>query len=197
MVACETVHGHAARRGYGETVMLWFGTLLALVLAVVGYGSWRMLRARQVPLGNSIGVIALALWVAGVAIFRLTEYWGSAGSSDGTQSLASLAWPATTEVSPSNAPTATQTGVEAAPIESLVVGLEARLAEQPNDAQGWALLAQSYAYTANEEAADHAIRRAVELGVDEIVLRDRVAQAKRSAHSVDWVDRALRTGQYR
>jgi cytochrome c-type biogenesis protein CcmH/NrfG len=176
--------------------MLWFGTLLALVLAVVGYGSWRMLRARQVPLGNSIGVIALALWVAGVAIFWLTDR-GSAGSSDRTQSLASLAWPATSEVSPSNAPAAIQTGVEAAPIESLVVGLEARLAEQPNDAEGWALLAQSYAYTANEEAADRAIRRAVELGVDEIVLRDRVARAKRSAHSVDWVDQALRTGQYR
>jgi hypothetical protein len=177
--------------------MLWFGTLLALVLAVVGYGAWRMLQARQVPLGNSIGVIALALWVVGVTIFWLTEDTESVGSSGRTQALESLAWPATSEASPINAPAVTKTGVEAAPIESLVAGLEARLSEQPNDAQGWALLAQSYAFTANEEAADRAILRAVELGVDEVVLRDRVANAKRSAHSVDWVDRALKTGQYR
>jgi cytochrome c-type biogenesis protein CcmH/NrfG len=187
----------AAGQGYGEMTMLWFGTLLALALAVVGYGAWRLLQARQVSLGNSIGLVALALWVTGVAVVWLTDD-KEAGSSERTQSLASLAWPGTIEPQPVNAPSAAPTtGVQAAPIESLVAGLEARLAAQPNDAQGWTLLAQSYAYTANEEAADRAVRRAVELGVDEAMLRDRVAQAKRSAHSVDWVDRALNTGQYR
>jgi cytochrome c-type biogenesis protein CcmH len=73
--------------------------------------------------------------------------------------------------------------VQAGSVESLVAGLEARLAAQPNDANGWALLAQSYAYTANEEAGERAIRRAVELGVDEQPLRERVALAKRSAHA--------------
>jgi hypothetical protein len=78
-------------------------------------------------------------------------------------------------------------------VESLVGGLEARLAAQPDDAEGWALLAQSYAYTANEEAVEQALRRAVELGFDEPSLRERVESAKRSAHPVDWVQRAIGT----
>jgi cytochrome c-type biogenesis protein CcmH len=82
-------------------------------------------------------------------------------------------------------------------VESLVAGLEARLAAEPDDAEGWTLLAQSYAYTSNEEAVERAVRRAVELGVDETMLRDRVASAKRRAQPVDWVEEALRAGRSR
>jgi cytochrome c-type biogenesis protein CcmH len=82
-------------------------------------------------------------------------------------------------------------------VQSLVAGLEARLAEQPDDAEGWVLLAQSYAYTSNEEAVERAVRRAVDLGVDEQMLRDRVASAKGQARPVDWVEEALRAGRPR
>jgi cytochrome c-type biogenesis protein CcmH len=82
--------------------------------------------------------------------------------------------------------------VQAASVESLIGGLEARLAAQPNDAGGWALLAQSYAHIANEEGSEHALRRAVELGSDETALRERVEAAERGAQPIDWVERALR-----
>jgi cytochrome c-type biogenesis protein CcmH/NrfG len=78
-----------------------------------------------------------------------------------------------------------------------VQGLEARLEVEPNDAEGWTLLAQSYAFTSNEEAVERAVRRAVELGVDEAMLRERVAGAKRRAPPVDWVEEALRAGRSR
>jgi cytochrome c-type biogenesis protein CcmH len=83
--------------------------------------------------------------------------------------------------------------VQAATVESLVGGLEARLAAQPNDAEGWALLAQSYAFTSNEEAVERAVRRAVALGFDEPALRERVASVERRAPATDWVDRAIGT----
>jgi hypothetical protein len=176
--------------------VLWFGTLLAVALTLVGYATWRVLHARQVPLGNSVGIVALVLWVTGVTIAWLAEDKDSANSP--TQSLQSLAWPGATEPKvASELAAAPKAVVQAAPIESLVAGLEARLAAQPNDAQGWTLLAQSYAYTADGEATERAVRRAVELGVDETMLRDRVVRARGAAHSGDWVDQALQTGQYR
>ena len=178
--------------------MVLMGTLLAIVLAALAYGAWWLLKIRRMPLGNWIGVVALALWLAGSSIAWLVEHddKGPASPTGRTQSIASLAWPQNTE-SPFPRVGAQQAGVQAAPVESLVAGLEARLAAQPNDAEGWTLLAQSYAYTSNEEAVERAIRRAVELGVDEAMLRDRVARANPSATSVDWVDRALKSGQYR
>jgi cytochrome c-type biogenesis protein CcmH/NrfG len=146
------------------------------------------------PLGNWIGVVALALWVTGVSVAWLVEVNEASGSSQRAQALDSLVWPPTTE--PPRAPAAAA-GVQAAPVESLLTGLEARLAAEPNDAEGWTLLAQSYAYTANEEAVERAVRRAVELGVDEAMLRERVTRAKRSAHATDWVEQAIGTGRYR
>jgi cytochrome c-type biogenesis protein CcmH len=81
--------------------------------------------------------------------------------------------------------------VQAGSVESLIGGLEARLAAQPDDANGWALLAQSYAYTSDGEAAEKAVQRAVELGFDERALRDRVASAERRAPVGDWFDHIL------
>ena len=108
------------------------------------------------------------------------------GRSELVRSFDSLAWPTAAEavLAPSRAPAAASgADVQAGSVESLVGGLESRLAAQPNDANGWALLAQSYAYTANAEAGERAIRRAVELGVDEQLLRERVAIARRSVHA--------------
>jgi cytochrome c-type biogenesis protein CcmH len=176
--------------------MLLIGTLLALALAAVGYASWWLLRMRRMPLGNWIGVVALALWLAGVSIAWLADREPRQPSR--LDSIESLAWPATTEPTRDDTSAAQQgAGVQAAPVESLVSGLEARLAAQPNDAEGWSLLAQSYAYTSNEEAVERAIRRAVELGVDESTLRDRVARAGHRAQPVDWVEHAINKGRYK
>jgi cytochrome c-type biogenesis protein CcmH len=72
--------------------------------------------------------------------------------------------------------------MQIAPVSSLVGGLEQRLAAQPNDADGWALLAQSYAFMGDAAAANGAIKKAVALGIDEQGLRARVDSAMRGQH---------------
>ena len=71
---------------------------------------------------------------------------------------------------------------QAAPVPSLVGGLEQRLAARPDDVDGWALLAQSYAFMGDAVAADGAIKKAVALGMDEQTLRARVDSAMRGPH---------------
>jgi cytochrome c-type biogenesis protein CcmH len=65
----------------------------------------------------------------------------------------------------------------------LIDGLKLRLAADPNDARGWALLAQSYAFIGQADLAEQAISHAVALGLDESDLRGRVASAQRSPHA--------------
>lgn len=72
--------------------------------------------------------------------------------------------------------------MQAAPVSSLVGGLEQRLAAQPNDMDGWALLAQSYAFMGDAAAAEGAVKKAVALGMDEQALRSRVDSAMRGPH---------------
>jgi len=67
--------------------------------------------------------------------------------------------------------------VSAASVDQLIGGLEQRLENNPTDSKGWALLAQSYAFLGDAERAESALMRAVELGLDEDELRDRVATA--------------------
>ena len=50
---------------------------------------------------------------------------------------------------------------------ALVAGLAARLAEDPDDREGWMLLGRSYAQIQNFGAAAEAYRRAIALGVDD------------------------------
>ena len=49
-------------------------------------------------------------------------------------------------------------------VASLTAGLEARLEEQPDDGEGWLLLAKSYFYLGRLDEARHAYARAVTLG---------------------------------
>lgn len=167
--------------------MLLFGTVLAVAVALVGALAWWLLQARRMPLGNFIGVIALAAWLVGVVVALVLDR-GPQGRSELVRSMDSLAWPVAPQspLVPRNAappPTAASSdGSRVAPVESLIGGLEARLAAKPDDANGWALLAQSYAYAADDAGAERAIARAVALGVDESSLRERVSDARRSAH---------------
>jgi hypothetical protein len=168
--------------------MLWFGTVLGAAVAAVCALAWWLLRARRMPLGNFVGVIGLAVWLAGVGVALLVDR-APQGRSELVRSLDSVAWPVATQ-SPLVAPAATRParavpgdGGPVASVESMIGGLEARLAAQPNDPNGWALLAQSYAYTADDAALERAVKRAVELGVDEASLRERIAGAKGSVHA--------------
>ena len=69
-----------------------------------------------------------------------------------------------------------------ASVPSLISGLEQRLESSPNDASGWALLAQSYAFIGSDQDAERALARAVDLGQSETDLRSRVANARRNPH---------------
>ena len=66
------------------------------------------------------------------------------------------------------APVTTQTDVS--PVADLLGGLEARLAVNPEDRDGWVLLAKSYHYLARYEEAKLAFMRARELGYEGPVL---------------------------
>jgi hypothetical protein len=167
--------------------MLWLGTVLAVAVAAVCGVAWWLLQARRLPLGNFVGVIGLAVWLAGVGVALLVDR-APQGRSELVRSLDSVAWPVAPQ-SPLVVPAAARpaaaaagAGGQIASVESMIRGLEARLAAQPNDANGWALLAQSYAYTADDAALERAVKRAVELGVDEQSLRERIAGAKPSVH---------------
>lgn len=171
--------------------MLWFGTVLGVAVAAVCALAWRLLQAHRMPLGNFVGVIGLAVWLAGVGVALLVDR-APQGRSELVRSLDSVAWPVAIQ-SPLVAPAPTRTtpaaagGGQIASVESLIGGLEARLAAQPNDANGWALLAQSYAYTADDAALERAVKRAVELGVDEQSLRERIVDSRRTIHPGSFV----------
>jgi predicted Zn-dependent protease len=177
--------------------MLLFGSVAAAVVAAGTFAAWWWLRRRRLTLANSIGLVALGLWAGAVAIKLYVDHADERARAALTAD--SIAWPIQ-EPLPTLSPASTSGAgaqVRAAPVESLIGGLEARLAAEPDDAAGWTLLAQSYAFVANREGAETAVQRAVALGVDEAALRERVQGAERSAAPVDWVEATLRDARER
>lgn len=73
-------------------------------------------------------------------------------------------------------------GLSVDPVADLIGGLEARLESNPDDAKGWTLLAQSYAYVGRMSDSRRAVDRAVELGVERDSLEARVEQV----HTEGW-----------
>lgn len=71
--------------------------------------------------------------------------------------------------------TAQDTGSKAASVTSLVGGLEEKLANDPDDAKGWLLLAKSHDHLGNREAAWAAYARARELGMGDDTLEMKLA----------------------
>ena len=64
---------------------------------------------------------------------------------------------------------------KAAPVGSLVTGLEQRLAENPDDGKGWLLLAKSYDHLGDPERARSAYEKAVELGYSDSAMDELLA----------------------
>lgn len=62
-------------------------------------------------------------------------------------------------------------------IEGMVAGLAARLAEQPNDPDGWVMLIRSYRTLGNEEKAAEALNRVKELYADQSDLQAEIMSA--------------------
>lgn len=119
-------------------------------------------------------VLAPLATASAVAVFH--NYSHSA--ADAT-SVSAIAWPTNAQRSTAPGPARPAT-TSVAPVGDLIAGLEQRLAQNPNDAKGWVLLAQSHAFLGNTDRVDAAIARAVTLGMDEHELRGRVDSAASS-----------------
>jgi hypothetical protein len=164
-------------------------SLLGVAFVAVSLWLWQrgVLRAK-----TWAGAFVLVAWVVGVGV---KVHFDQVGESR-LAAIPSIAWPSvgTAEKEIARAPFANQgvgaaeagrdgeAATQVAPVSSLVGGLEKRLAAQPGDVEGWALLAQSYAFMGDAAAADGALKKAVALGMDERALRARVDTAMRSPH---------------
>lgn len=162
-------------------------SLLAVVFVAVSLWLWQR---RRLQLKSWLAALVLVAWVVGVGVKVHFDQQRDSGVPPAVAALASIAWPSADRPSASSSRTADSAAspndgsspMQAAPVSSLVVGLEQRLAAQPNDADGWALLAQSYAFMGDAAAADGAVKKAVALGMDEQTLRARVDSALRGPH---------------
>lgn len=152
--------------------------LVVFAAAVMTIAVW-LIKSKRMSPGNSIGAGVVLLWLAGSAAKVAHDRQGPGDEvSAMLQSMQGVNWSAD-----SSAPAAQSSATSSvAPVASLISGLEARLAEQPNDAKGWALLAQSYSFVGNTAAAERATERALALGFDEDELRNRVDAASRESH---------------
>lgn len=82
----------------------------------------------------------------------------------------------------------------AADMQQAIAALAARLKQEPDDAQGWALLGRAYAATGEAQQAVEALRRAHELAGDDTALSVEYAQALALSapdHRIDGEARAL------
>lgn len=66
-------------------------------------------------------------------------------------------------------------------VDSMLTGLEKRLAAAPNDLKGWTLLATSYAYVGRLDDARRAQKTAVALGADPNALEQQILAAHTGA----------------
>lgn len=164
---------------YWVVVSIMTATAMAFI-------AWPIIRDRR-SLSGRIPIL-LAVAVA-LPLLALGIHSANVGTNDKNNfaaelGLDSIAWANTVPAEV----VLTDSATSVAPISTLIVGLEARLAGQPEDAKGWALLAQSYAFLANVPKSELAIAKAVEFGFDESDLRARVANALRSVGVVGQSD---------
>jgi hypothetical protein len=174
--------GRIEKRSWGIAVLL--AALSSIVVAFAAVSLW-LWQARRLRWRSWLASAALVAWVVGVGIKVHLDR--AASARDEAAAVAGIAWPG--DAPPPGSPatgaapppaSGASSPVQAAPVPSLVAGLEQRLKEHPDDAAGWALLAQSYAFMGDAAAADAALRKAAALGMDEAELRARVEGATRS-----------------
>lgn len=116
--------------------------MLAAVAAIVvplGSGKFRYGKIR-IAIGASLPVVATGIYMLTGDPDTLTSDDGMSGHSGGSA------------------------GKPVASVASLLHGLEARLDREPDDAEGWLLLAKSYRHLGRNDDAAAAYRRATDLG---------------------------------
>ena len=106
------------------------------------------------PLKHTLFVASAVVVLAGLALFAVTD----------RQDTAVI-----------QAETSQPTQDRSASVGSLIGGLEARLAENPDDAKGWLLLARSHDHLGNDDEAWNAYSRARELGMNDEALELKLA----------------------
>ena len=74
-------------------------------------------------------------------------------------------------------PATSKAGIDQPPVHEMIGGLEAKLAANPDDAQGFSLLAQSYAFTGRIDDARVAADRAIALGVPAEEMQAKIVHA--------------------
>jgi cytochrome c-type biogenesis protein CcmH/NrfG len=158
------------------------GMLVGAASFVIAVVAWKLLQSANRTQRNFIGAGALAVIVAGSAVKVVIDKNAGptvpAGVLPQWQDIA-VAASSLSVVETESA----QGSMQVASVPSLLSGLEQRLQSNPDDAKGWALLAQSYAFVGQPELADQAVAHAVSLGLDESDLRQRVAGAARKPHA--------------
>jgi tetratricopeptide (TPR) repeat protein len=115
-----------------------------------------------VPLGASL---------AGAALYALEPAPAASGPSTAATQLSALTAPSAapeTPLTPSAHPSVDSGGVgKAGDLNDMAAKLAARLAKNPDDGPGWALLARAYAWMGRYSEADAAFARAAKLKVDD------------------------------
>ena len=169
--------------------------MLFVPVATLAGISWWLLSREAIRPGHVIAALVLVAWVAvvGTKVYmdRVPVQAGVAAAASAFRMPEWALESAAASDSATRATPAETRALTAAPIAELIGGLEARLATEPNDVKGWALLAQSYAFVGDTSGAERALQRAIELGADEQALRDRVQAARREPEAGSWIERTV------
>ena len=136
----------------------------------------------------------IAILVFGVLAIAGLGYWWT-----GTPSQAGLVAPSSKDAGNADAPAGTPHATNFDQIAAMTERLAVRMKEQPNDAEGWAMLARSYSVLGNHPDALKAYEKAVALRKDDATLLADYADALAvknnrilGADSMKQVDRALK-----
>ena len=162
------------------------GMLLGAALVIGAIVIWKIVQNANDSGRLMIGLAVVGILIAGTIIKLTVDRTGAGDNAAGEFANTAIDWQDVVRASSSlreDQPVVQQQSMQIASVPSMITGLEQKLAAQPNDASGWALLAQSYAFIGQADLAEQALGRAVSLGLDEDDLRQRIASATRSPHA--------------
>ncbi|MGD8339988.1 MAG: hypothetical protein PVH89_04355 [Gammaproteobacteria bacterium] len=166
---------------------MFAGIVLGASLVVAGLMLVSLGKAAFTGEKHFIGVAIVGLGVAGAVIAIVLDVETNGTNGDGMLLSSNIslndAARAASKLGPPGPITTTTATRGVASVPSLIEGLKRRLENEPDDASGWALLAQSYAFVGRTDSAEDALQHAVDLGLDEPDLRRRVEDARREPHT--------------
>lgn len=153
--------------------LLFFGLALSMLLAAFAFAALPFLQnGRDKSAGFAHWPVLVVLGCLGLGI----ALYAAVGKPELASAGSSVRDRATSPNRSATAESMSQKS-KAGSIESLLSGLEQRLAENPEDGKGWLLLAKSYDHLGRAEAAQNAYAKASALGVTDAVLGEKLAGA--------------------